>query len=131
SNCLVVTDSLGQDKPEALVVISLKTAEKRRLTNPQPPAWGDENPAISPDGAWLVFRRKTNGLHTGELYRLRLERGHASAGLAAVGTPYRLTPASLDASCPAWMPDSKQILFSASGGLWRLVVPGENTPARL
>jgi Tol biopolymer transport system component/DNA-binding winged helix-turn-helix (wHTH) protein len=131
SDCLVVTDSLGQGKPEALFVISLNTGEKRPLTNPQPPAWGDENPAISPDGAWLVFRRKTSGLHTGELYRLRLERGHASAGLAAVGEPHRLTSASLDASYPAWMPDSKEILFSASGRLWRLVVPGQNAPARL
>ena len=125
SDCLVVTDSLGQDKPEALFVISLTTGQKRRLTNPQPPAWGDENPAISPDGAWLVFRRKTSGMHTGELYRLRLEEGHASAGSTAVGEPYRLTPASLDASYPAWMPDSKQILFSASGRLWRLVVPAK------
>jgi Tol biopolymer transport system component/DNA-binding winged helix-turn-helix (wHTH) protein len=131
NSCLVVTDSLGQDKPEALFVVSFNTGEKRPLTNPQPPAWGDENPAISPDGAWLVFRRKTSGMHTGELYRLRLEPGYASAGLAAVGEPYRLTPASLDASYPTWMPDSKEILFSASGGLWRLVVPRENTPARL
>ena len=78
-----------------------------------------------------MFRRKTGGLHTGELYRLRLEGGHASSGPAAVGEPYRLTPASLDASYPAWMPDSKEILFSASRRLWRLVVPGQNAPARL
>ena len=29
------------------------------------------------------------------------------------------------------MPDSKEILFSARGSLWRLVVAGESTPARL
>ena len=43
----------------------------------------------------------------------------------------RLTPAALDANNPTWMPDSKEILFSARGSLWRLAVPGESTPARL
>ena len=34
SNCLVVTDSPGEGKPDALFVISLETGEKRQLTNP-------------------------------------------------------------------------------------------------
>ena len=34
-------------------------------------------------------------------------------------------------SYPTWMPGSKEILFSARGSLWRLVVAGESTPARL
>ena len=126
SNCLVVTDSPGEGKPDALFVISLETGEKRQLTNPQPPAIGDTNPAVSPDGSWLVFRRNAGGLFTGELYRLPLGRG-----LTAAGEPRRLTPAALDADYPTWMPDSKEILFSARGSLWRLVVPGESTPARL
>ena len=48
-----------------------------------------------------------------------------------MGEPSRLTLAALDAGYPTWMPDSKEILFSARGSLWRLVVPGESTPARL
>ena len=39
-----------------------------------------------------------------------------------MGEPQRLTPAALDASYPTWMPGSKEILFSARGSLWRLVV---------
>ena len=58
SNCLVVTDSPGEGKPDALFVVSLETGEKRQLTHPQPPAPGDTNPAVSPDGSWLVFRRQ-------------------------------------------------------------------------
>jgi serine/threonine protein kinase len=126
SNCLVVTDSPGGGQPAALFVVSLETGEKRRLTNPRPPASGDANPAVSPDGSWLVFRRSASGLFSGELYRLPLGRG-----LTAVGEPRRLTPAALDANYPTWMPDSREILFSAKGSLWRLVVPGESTPARL
>ena len=63
SNCLVVTDSPGEGKPDALFVVSLETGEKRQLTNPQPPAAGDTNPAVSPDGSWLVFRRNQRLVH--------------------------------------------------------------------
>jgi Tol biopolymer transport system component/DNA-binding winged helix-turn-helix (wHTH) protein len=136
SNCLLVTDSPGEDKPSALFVVSLESGAKRPLTYPQFPAIGDTNPAVSLDGSWLVFRRQTN-LRGGELYRLPLGTGPArrvpadSAGLTAAGEPQRLTSAALDASYPTWIPGSKEILFSARGNLWRMVVPGRNTPARL
>jgi Tol biopolymer transport system component len=125
SSCLVVTDSPGKGGPAALFAISLETSERRQLTHPQAPAAGDAHPAISPDGRWLVFRRMS-GLFVGELYRLPLERGTTAAG-----DPQRLTLAALDAEHPAWMPDGKTILFSAKGNLWRLVVSGDHTPARL
>lgn len=137
SNCLVVTDSTDEGKPAALFVVSLETGDKRPLTHPEFPAIGDTNPGVSADGSWLVFRRHASGLENGELYRLRLGRGPAwaasvnAAGPSAMGKLRRLTPAAMDAAYPTWMPDSKAILFSARGSLWRLVVPGENTPARL
>ncbi len=61
-------------------------------------------------------------------------------GVIPAGEPQRLTPATLDAGYPTWMPGSQEILFSTAGGslrgnLWRLVVAdkdgGETTPARL
>jgi Tol biopolymer transport system component len=128
SSCLVVTDSLGEGKPDALFLVSLETGEKRPLTNPELPARGDSNPAVSPDGRWLVFRR-ASALYTGELYRLPLGRG-----LMVTGIPQRLTPATLDANYPTWIPGSREILFSAKGGLWRLDATGAgggSTPARL
>ena len=127
SSCLVVSDS-PEGKPTGLFVFSLETGEKRQLTYPQAPAVGDTNPAVSSDGSWLVFRRHASGLDNGELYRLRLQH------LTAVGQPQRLTSATLDAGYPTWIPGSKEILFSARGTLWRLVVTGEqptDTPARL
>ena len=80
SNCLVVTDSPGEGKPAALFVVSLETGEKRPLTHPQFPAIGDTNPAVSPDGSWLVFRRQTS-LHSGELYRLACEAGSGASAI--------------------------------------------------
>jgi Tol biopolymer transport system component/DNA-binding winged helix-turn-helix (wHTH) protein len=136
SNCLVVTDSPGEGKPAGLFVLSLETGEKRQLTYPQFPAIGDTNPAVSPDSNWLVFRRELN-LHDGELYRLRLGRSPVSGvragpvGLTGLGEAQRLTSVALDAGYPTWIPGNKEILFSARRSLWRLVVSGKNTPARL
>jgi len=125
SSCLVVTDSPSDGQPDALFAISLETAERRQLTHPRPPTGGDTHPAVSPDGRWLVFRRMA-GLYVGELYRVPLGRG-----VMPMGEAERLTPAAVDAEHPAWMPDSKEILYAAQDGLWRLRISGETGPARL
>jgi Tol biopolymer transport system component/predicted Ser/Thr protein kinase len=128
-SCLIVTDSSGAGQPDALVVVSVETGEKRQLTHPSPPVLGDSNPAVSPDGRSLVFRRVPVA-NAGELHWVPLGRG-----LTASGSPRRLTPAALNAAYPAWTPDGKEIVFSAgqgaAGGLWRMAISGQNTPARL
>ena len=126
SNYLVATDSPGEGKPDALFVISLETGDKRQLTYPQIPAAGDSNPTVSSDGRWLVFRRSPNAFYNGELFRLQL-----GSDVTAVGEPQRLTPAVLDAEYPTFVPGTEEILFSAKGSLWRLVVPGDSRPSRL
>jgi serine/threonine protein kinase/Tol biopolymer transport system component len=125
SKSLVVTDSPGEGQPDALFVVSLETKEKRPLTNPQPPVLADTSPAVSPDGRSLVFLRRTTW-GSGELHLLPLGKD-----LTAEGEPKRLTSAQLRADFPAWMPDGKEIIFSAKGGLWRLTIPGENRPTRI
>jgi Tol biopolymer transport system component len=118
--CLIVTDSLGEEDPAALFVVSFETGEKRRLTDPRPPVLGDSNPRISPDGRLLVFRRSIAG-RSGEIYWLRLGTGQTAAG-----EPVRLTSlAKLNAVYPAWMPNSEDVLFSAKGILWRQSIRGE------
>jgi len=127
STCLVVTDSPGEGKPDALFVYSLETGEKRQLTHPQPPALGDTHPAVSPDGNWLVFRH-TVAFFGNELHKLKLSRN-----LVPAAEPQRLTPASLDGSYPTWTPDNKTILFSDMNGtsLWRLAADQKSPPARV
>jgi Tol biopolymer transport system component len=124
--CLVVTDSVGEEEPAALFVASFDTGEKRRLTDPRPPVLGDSNPAISPDGRLLAFRRSIAG-RSGEIYWLRLETGQTAGG-----EPVRLTSlATLNAVYPAWMPDGEDVLFSAKGIFWRQSIRGERPPVPL
>jgi Tol biopolymer transport system component len=126
STCLVLSDSTGDGKPVALFALSLETREKRQLTRPEPPALGDSQPAVSPDGHSLVFRRNISGGLTGELYVLALTQN-----LTPVGQPTRLALPALDANHPMWTPDSKDIVFSAGERLWRVAISGQQQPRRL
>lgn len=125
SSCLIATNSLGEGQPDALFVLSLESGERRQLTHPPPSTLGDCNPAVSPDGRSLVFRRVPAG-GAGELHRLTLGSGPTVAGV-----PERLTPGRLNAGYPAWMPDGDAILFSAQGRLWRMAMRGGTSPAPL
>jgi Tol biopolymer transport system component len=127
SDYLVFTQSTATE-PNALFAISIETLEKTRLTTP-PYFVGDGDPAVSPDGQSLAFRRE---IATGESEIYWLPLGKRAE---AAGEPRALTSLGLDAKYPAWMPDGKEILFSAAGHLWKLAVspqnPVESRPARL
>jgi Tol biopolymer transport system component/predicted Ser/Thr protein kinase len=119
SRCLVFTDRPEQGGPDAVFVYAIDTAGRRQVTRPAPPAQGDSQPSISPDGRWLVFRRNISNGFTGELYVQSLTRA-----LEPDGPPRRLTLAALDANHPAWLPGSDAVVFSARGRLWRQSVAG-------
>ena len=125
SHALVTTDSPGKGQPDALFVFSVETGEKKQLTDPKPPVMADTSPAVSPDGRSLVFLRRTTW-GSGELHLLSLGKD-----LAAAGDPMRLTPSAFRADYPVWMPGGDEIIFSAKGSLWKLVVPGKNEPMRI
>lgn len=126
SRCIVVTDAPDEAKPpDALFVVSVETGEKRQLTFPPASMVADTDPAVSPDGKWLVFRRDTAPFN-GQLQLLALGNG-----FSARGEPRPITPTLLIAYGPAWMPDSAEIVFSAKGALWRLAIADGSTAERL
>jgi len=120
SSCLIVTDSLGEKQPDALFVVALDSGQRRPLTRGS--QFSDNDPAISPDGKWLVFRREVAPF-AGQLNLLAL-----GSGVTASGEPRPITPVDLYAYNPRWMPNSAEIVFSAKQRLWTLGIIGNASP---
>jgi DNA-binding winged helix-turn-helix (wHTH) protein/Tol biopolymer transport system component len=98
------------DLAEGLFLISTRTGEKRRLTQPPLGFRGDFAPAFSPDGRALAFSRLP-GFSASEVYLLPLSRDYEPAGEAR-----RLTTDELWAANPVWAQDGRHLLhvFSAT-----------------
>lgn len=122
-SCIVTTDTVGHGQPDAIVAISVETGEKRQLTKPEGLA-ADVDPAISPDGRQLIFRRDTTPF-SGRFYRQPL-RDHVTPD----GPSVPLT-STIFAGKPMWMPDSREVLFPHRGGLWRMDAVRGGAPKRL
>jgi Tol biopolymer transport system component len=107
--------------PNAVFRLSVETGEKQRLTSPPPGSWGDSDPAVSPDGRGLVFRRSV-AVDTGDLFLLEMSKNSGDTG-----EPKRLTMDKNPYS-PAWTPDNRAIVFSAgpehTPSLWELTLSG-------
>jgi serine/threonine protein kinase/dipeptidyl aminopeptidase/acylaminoacyl peptidase len=123
STCVLVTDSTGPGKSDALFAVSLHGGEKRQVTYPDGLV-ADADPAISPDGRSLIFRRHSAPF-SGAFYRLAVD-GRA----VPRGEPVRLT-SSLSFGRSTWTRDSREIVFSAGRALWRLDGQRGGTPERL
>ena len=128
SSCVIVSDSLGERKPDALFAISIDTGEKRQLTDPQPPVLADSNPALSLDGSTLLFIRRMTW-SSGELHTVSL-----APRMTVAAEPRHIAVPGVKIDTATWLPNS-EILFSTpvlSGttNLWR--VPGiGGAPTRL
>ena len=123
ATCVLVTDSVGAGQSDALFAVSLDRSEKRQVTYPLGLV-ADVDPAVSPDGRSLIFRRLSAPL-TGAFYRLAL-----SVQTVPQGEPKRLTSA-LSVGSSAWTFDGREIVFSARRALWRLDAVNGGMPARL
>ena len=126
ASCVVVTDatSPGSKEPAALFVVSIESGEKRQLTTPKRPFLADTDPAVSPDGRWLVFRRDVAPF-SGRLHVVQLD-----ADLKTTGEPRALTPILLTAYGPEWISNT-EIIFWAKASLWRMNIRDGSVPERL
>jgi Tol biopolymer transport system component/serine/threonine protein kinase len=120
SSALVIVDSPGPHKPEALVVVSVENGEKRGLTSVWPSEYNDIEPSVSPDGRMVVFKRG-RALHV-------LSVG---PNFSASAKPRALAGTDILAHTPAWTPDGNEIIYSAGGSLWRINASSGRFPTRL
>lgn len=89
-----------------LFSLAPETGERWRLTAGPGPR-GDLDPAFSPDGRQLAFRRGENEAHT-EIWLLRL----TEAG-RPVGKPEKLTSMRIRSTSPVWSGDGRHVIFSS------------------
>jgi Tol biopolymer transport system component/DNA-binding winged helix-turn-helix (wHTH) protein len=109
--------------PFGLHLLSLETLSLRRLTEPEGVAWGDIDPAFSPNGERLAFVRSASpGVE--DLFVVPVGGGE----------PERLTDDEREIHGLDWMPDGRSIVFASAraegAGLWRIAASG-GEPVRI
>jgi len=104
--------------PQGVRLVAIDEHGDRRFVAVQPPQdkVRDTHPAISPDGAWVVFASSRD--------RPLDETSLWIAPLGVAATPVRLTDGPAIDAHPTWMPDGSAIVFASTreGGdfdLWR------------
>jgi Tol biopolymer transport system component/DNA-binding winged helix-turn-helix (wHTH) protein len=115
---LLTTDRVSNRDSPSIVLIDLKTGQKRFLTH-APLRTSDDEASLSPNGKWLAFRRLLGSsidaiyvvpINGGQERRLPLELHSGISGIA-------------------WNPDGRSLLVSAGratsvGNLWRVPIDG-------
>src|SRR5262249_9590141 len=127
---LAFSDRASPPAPSSVYLFSIESLEKRKLTSPPARSYGDRSPAISPDGATMVFIRRSNN-DTDNIYLVRVTGGE----------PTRLTSDNSVINGLAWTPDGREIIYSstragvqhlwkvpAEGGMPERVSAGEENP---
>ncbi len=107
SQHLVVSQKNSDKDPAALVLFSLTTGEKLRLTQPPPGSRGDADPVFSPDSSKLAFVRSLN-LEERDLYVMPV-----GPDWKPTGDPERLTEEKSVMSWPVWTGDGREIIFTS------------------
>jgi Tol biopolymer transport system component/DNA-binding winged helix-turn-helix (wHTH) protein/predicted Ser/Thr protein kinase len=98
-------------EPSRLSFLTVDSGQLQTLTSPPSGSIGDTSPALSPDGKTLAFLRH-NAADVPALYLMPI-----------TGGPLRWL--AEDARSIAWMPDSREIVFSSyAGRLWRIPSSG-------
>jgi eukaryotic-like serine/threonine-protein kinase len=120
-NWVAISEKDPESERFALYLISVDSGEKRRLTSPPKQFFGDSDPAFSPDGHSLAFRRSIDA-HSPELNDLYVLA--FSDGWKPAGEPTQVTFGNKGVQNPAWTGDGREIVYGAgsfvSKGLWRV-----------
>jgi Tol biopolymer transport system component len=119
----------SKNPPMALAVISIKTLEARRLTEPVPGSPGDCSPAMAPDGRTLAFLRAISG-RIWNLYLLPLGPDYRP-----IGQPRQLTAEPAGVENPMWTANGRELLYittrEGERALWRVPADGSRPPSQI
>ena len=104
-----------------LVLVSLESGQRTKLTNPQGPIAGDSGPDISPDGSLLAFTRFRE-YGASDIFLQRLIEGFKPAG-----EPRRITSPPGQFQTPVFLPNGRELIYRANdskngSGLFRIPV---------
>jgi Tol biopolymer transport system component len=119
----------SKNPPMALALISLRTLEVKRLTEPIPGSPGDCSPAMSPDGRTLAFLRAVSG-RVWNLYLLPLGPDYRP-----ISQPRQLTAEPAGVENPMWTANGRELLYittrEGEKTLWRVPVDGSRPPSQI
>ena len=114
---LAYVDKESPAEPLSVYLRVIASRQNLKVTWPPANSPGDSSPAISPDGRWLAFIRRTAGL-LGDVYVVPLTGGAA----------HRLTNDNSRIHGLAWTSDGRYIVFSSSRrgetALWKIPATG-------
>jgi eukaryotic-like serine/threonine-protein kinase len=125
SKWIIVPGSTGP--AVALFRVSVETGESTQITNPDP-GFEDLVPAISPDGAALIFGRVRRQFVQGDLYLVRLD-----ANVKPVDLPRVMASANKGTGViyPTWSADGKEVIAMGENGPVRLPEDGSQGPTEI
>ena len=124
SEHLIVSHAEEAGQPFFLYMVSTKTRQVRKLTHSDRPIDGDVDPAVSPDGRRLAFRRMVSSWTYG-VYVVDL-----TDDLRTVGEPRKVGDGMF---APMWTRDGSELVMVESEErprLWRMAV-GRGRPRRI
>lgn len=115
---LAYAERTTSSAPYTIMLISLRTYEKKQLTYPAASIPGDHYPVFSPDGHWVSFIRDTSK-DRNKLFKVSVDGG----------APVSVTTQKQQIWGHDWSPDGTTLVFSAFdqhevSRLWRISVDG-------
>jgi Tol biopolymer transport system component len=122
----------GRTLQSSISVLSVDGGESRRPVQPPETSvrYGDSDCAVSPSGTQLAFVRRF-GPWEQDLFVVSLRKD-----LTADGAPHQLTNDHKKKNAPVWMPDNKELIYTAGNDadelrLYRVSASGKETPRRI